>query len=276
MKGTELRSWRTSRDLFQRDVVKLLEDAGVEGIDQPTVSEWERGQAPIPDEVAALLEQAGQGIAVTSEPQPAPKPRRRKRAADPEPQPEPQPDDEPAAAAAADEPEPVDEPAPGADRAPRPLAGPEVVGPKPAVTWSPAVRSQLEKDLRVLFAGQDFLVPVPVQMPDGSIVEHQETASMPGLAQLVGFVDEFDGRVIAMNADNMAHAWAELANESPQVRRLLMLLTYGGAWRGVAMATLPVVYSIGVHHGLIPPVLGAAGAAPQRPQVVAADDAVAV
>jgi transcriptional regulator with XRE-family HTH domain len=241
--GTELRAWRTSRGLYQRDVVRLLAAAGVDGIDQPTVSEWERGVEPIPDEVPALLESSN-----------APPPTQ-----EPAPVGAPPPADE----------QPADEPR--KDRAPRavPPPGPVTRGVDSA-PWDAAVRSQLEKDLRTLFAGEAFLVPVPVADANGDVAYRHEEAFAPGIAQLVGYADAYDGQVIAMNAPAMARAWAALADESPQVRRFLMFLTYGGAWRGVIAASLPVVYAIGVHHGLIPPVLGGGGAAP--PQPVAAGD----
>jgi transcriptional regulator with XRE-family HTH domain len=263
--GTELRAWRTSRGLYQRDVVRLLAAAGVDGIDQPTVSEWERGVEPIPDEVPALLESSN-APPPTQEPTPPPRPRRgagSRREPAPEPQPAPV-----GAPPPADE-QPADEPR--KDRAPRavPPPGPVTRGVDSA-PWDAAVRSQLEKDLRTLFAGEAFLVPVPVADANGDVAYRHEEAFAPGIAQLVGYADAYDGQVIAMNAPAMARAWAALADESPQVRRFLMFLTYGGAWRGVIAASLPVVYAIGVHHGLIPPVLGGGGAAP--PQPVAAGD----
>jgi transcriptional regulator with XRE-family HTH domain len=269
MNGADLRAWRTSRDLYQRDLVALVAEAGtVTGVDQPMVSEWERGLEPVPDAVAAILEAHTDAIPVTREPTPAPAPRRARRNAQAreskprEPKPEPAADDDGL------EPEPAgDEPAADPDAgdvAPKPIQ-PRGPAPARAEPWNPAVRSQLESDLRALFAGETFMVPVPViNQATGEVELVHEPAEMPGIATIVGAIDKFDGEVIRMNAAQMARAWAELADESPRVRRFLILLTYGGAWRGVIAATLPVVYSIGVHHGLIPPVLGGAGAAPQR------------
>jgi len=277
--GAELRAWRTSRGLYQRDVVRILTEAGM-AMDQPTVSEYERGLAEVPAEAAAALAAVSADYPVTGEPTPAPPPRKPKRqrreavrAQIADEDDDDGQDDEPAPAARDDD--ESDEPQP--DRAPRPVqpAGRREQAAR-GVAWSAEVRNQLERDPRVLFAGDTFLVPVPVQLPDGSIVEHAEEAAIPGLAQIVGFADPFDGRVIEMNAPQMARAWAELADESPTVRRWLILLTYGGAWRGVIAATLPVVYSIAVHHGLIPPVLGGAGAAPQRVEAPQPVDGVAV
>ena len=269
MNGAELRAWRTSRGLYQRDVVQLATDAGLPAVDQPTVSEWERGLAEVPAELDAHLARVAADYPVTGEPTPAPAPRKKSRARRAEaPEPEPEPDDDRDDEPAADD----DRDEPAVDSKPRPVTPPgRAAEHVRGVAWTREVRNQLERDLRVLFAGDTFLVPVPVQMPDGSVVEHTEEAAVPGIAQLVGFVDHFDGRVIEMNAPQMARAWAELADESPQVRRFLILLTYGGAWRGVVAATLPVVYSIAVHHGLIPPVLGGAGAAPQRVEPAPAD-----
>lgn len=268
MNGSELRDWRTSRGLYQRDVVKILTDGGLTA-DQPMVSEYERGILEVPAEVDAALAAAAHAHPVTGEPTPAPAPRKSRA----RPRAEQVREQVDAGDDGDDELEPDDgnESDPNADpdrdaedRPPRPVrpAG-KVAGDVQAVTWDTGVRSQLEKDLRVLFAGDVFLVPVPVQQADGSVEYAHEEGFQPGIAQLVGYMDPYDGAVIQMNAAAMAHAWASLADESPQVRRLLLMLTYGGAWRGVIAATLPVLYAIGVHHGLIPPVLGGAGAAPQ-------------
>jgi len=77
----------------------------------------------------------------------------------------------------------------------------------------------------------------------------QVEAVIPGMAQLVGMVDEFDGMVIRTYAPGMARAWAELARENEQVRRILNGLTYGGAYRGVLAASLPAILAIAAHHG---------------------------
>lgn len=267
MNGSELRAWRTSRGLYQRDVVAILTAGGVENVDQPTISEWERGIEPIPEGLGDVLEQAPDVPPPTqapTTPAPARKPRSgRGRRPDPEPEPELERDDEQAGDAGDEQPAPGER-----DRAPKPVRPPTGAAGLPAVpAWSSEVRNQLERDLRALFAGDTFLVPVPVAQDDGQVVYRHEQAFMPGIAQLVGHADAFDGEVIRMNAPQMARAWAQLADESPRVRGILLALTYGGAWRGVVAATLPVLYSIGVHHGLIPPVLGGAGAAPPPAQV---------
>lgn len=107
--------------------------------------------------------------------------------------------------------------------------------------------AELEDALLKMFAGEHFLVPR--KTPEGVI---QVEASIPGIAQIVGMYDEFDGQIIQTYAPGMAKAWAELARVNPGVRRILNGLTYGGAYRGVMAASLPPIIAILAHHGAIP------------------------
>jgi hypothetical protein len=107
--------------------------------------------------------------------------------------------------------------------------------------------AELEDALLKMFAGEHFLVPR--KTPEGII---QVEASIPGIAQIVGMYDEFDGQIIQTYAPGMAKAWAELARVNPGVRRILNGLTYGGAYRGVMAASLPPLVAILAHHGAIP------------------------
>lgn len=107
--------------------------------------------------------------------------------------------------------------------------------------------AELEDALLKMFAGERFLVPR--KTPEGVI---QIEAQIPGIAQIVGMYDEFDGHIIETYSPGMAKAWAELARVNPGVRRILMGLTYGGAYRGVMAASLPPIIAILAHHGAIP------------------------
>lgn len=274
MTGDEFRARRMELGLYQGNLAQQLQALGLElpggqKIDQPAISQMERGRLPIPAEVAAALATSvqkgndspppvgGHGRSSAGEQQPRkPRSRVRKR------------EQQPAAAAApppaaeGGDPQPaggVTPPSPPADAPPepeperqkdRPPAPPESLPQPGPSSWDATTKSQLESDLRDLFAGQSFLVPMRVALDDGSYEIRQQEAFIPGLAQVVGAVDTYDGQVIELHAASMAHAWAELANENPTVRRFLMGMTYGGAWRGVIAATLPVVLAIAGNHGL--------------------------
>lgn len=124
----------------------------------------------------------------------------------------------------------------GGDAPPRP-------GPRAAIATSSQIE-ELEQALLHFFAGQEFVIPAE---------EGQEAriGLIPGVATLVGAVDEFDGQIIQLYAPAMAHAWAELARTNATVRKFLVGITYGGAWRGVAAATMPAVLAIMAHHGML-------------------------
>lgn len=49
-----------------------------------------------------------------------------------------------------------------------------------------------------------------------------------------------------------AHSWAQLAKQSPQVRKVLMKMIEGGAWGGVIASTMGVALPIALHHGALP------------------------
>lgn len=298
MTGDELRAKRMELQLYQASMAAQLQALGLElpggmKIDQPALSQMERGRIPIPDEVAAAI--AG-GTVTPGADAPPPvggagggrssgggggqrKPRSRVRRKDAaadaqqpgaggaQPSPAAAPPTPPAPEPEAAPQPPRPEPEPQRDRPPvPPVGGGTIVPPS---SWDVAAKTQLESDLRAMFAGQTFLVPVRVGTgvvgEDGTEVHeirHHE-GFIPGIAQLVGAANTYDGEVIAAHAASMAHAWAELADENPTVRRFLMGMTYGGAWRGVVAATLPVVLAIAANHGMgMPGFLGGTAAAP--------------
>jgi hypothetical protein len=72
-----------------------------------------------------------------------------------------------------------------------------------------------------------------------------------GIAGLASIVDPRDAMLIAGHGPTMAKAWADLADESPRVKRALEWLLTGGAWGGVFIATSPVVLGILANHNLL-------------------------
>jgi transcriptional regulator with XRE-family HTH domain len=287
MTGEELRAKRMELGLYQGNLAGQLQSLGLElpggqKIDQPAISQMERGRIPIPAEVAAAMAQVQPG---NDSPPPVGQPRERAgaeggqqrgggrrqrvRRKPQQPEPEPAAQGEPGGAGGGvAPPTPPPPPAPEPEREPAPE--PERPGDRPPapaptvgrVSWDAAAKSQLEADLRDLFAGQHFLVPMRIQREDGSHEIVHQDAFLPGVAQLAGAVGGApDEDLIRLHAASMAHAWAELADENPGVRRFLMGMTYGGAWRGVIAATLPVVLGLAGNHGIgLPGFLG--GAAP--------------
>lgn len=119
--------------------------------------------------------------------------------------------------------------------------------------------AELEDALLKMFGGERLIVPK--QTPDGVV---QVEAVIPGIAQVVGMFDKFDGQIIETYSPGMAKAWAELARVNPRVRSVLIGLTYGGAYRGVLAATLPCVVAIAAHHGAFAG-LGGGGQEPPPP-----------
>jgi transcriptional regulator with XRE-family HTH domain len=176
----------------------------------------------------------------------------------------------PAAAAPETAPEP---PEPGSEEGqgepgPRTAVGdrpPRAEKPRAQVVAPRGEIAELEDALLKMFAGERLIVPK--QTPDGVV---QVEAVIPGIAQVVGMWDEFDGRIIETYGPGMAKAWAELARVNPRVRSVLIGLTYGGAYRGVLAATLPCIVAIAAHHGAFqrpqqpPPVAAAPGGDPTQ------------
>lgn len=239
--GRRLRLMRRKCLLDQAGLAKLL------GTDQAAISKMENNVEPLSAQAEAFL---------ANPPAPVPagpgRPSRARRTA-------------PAAARAAELP-----PDPEADLAQPPRepgeagprvedAAPRAAAPAPAPARPRAGEiAELEAALLKMFAGETFLVPK--QGPDGTVI--QVEAVIPGIAQVIGMADEFDGMVIRTYAPGMARAWAELARENETVRKVLIGVTYGGAYRGVIAATLPAVLAIAAHHGALglgrPPVVDVA------------------
>jgi len=61
--------------------------------------------------------------------------------------------------------------------------------------------------------------------------------------------DEHCAKLLANRGPVVAEAWANLANESPAVKRVLESMLKGGAWAGAISTTLTVVVPIAAHHG---------------------------
>lgn len=64
--------------------------------------------------------------------------------------------------------------------------------------------------------------------------------------------DAYSAQVIVSRSAYLAEAWADLAKQSPAVRRVLEGLVSGGAWGGAIMASCSIVIPIASYHGLLP------------------------
>lgn len=73
-----------------------------------------------------------------------------------------------------------------------------------------------------------------------------------GIAGMVSMFNYQDGTIIAMNSENMAKAWANLAQNNERVKRYLEWMLSGGAWGEVFVATSPVILAIMMNHGISP------------------------
>lgn len=62
--------------------------------------------------------------------------------------------------------------------------------------------------------------------------------------------DEHCAMVFAQRGPVVAEAWANLANESPAVKRVLESMLKGGAWTGAIGATVSLVIPVAAHHGM--------------------------
>jgi hypothetical protein len=86
----------------------------------------------------------------------------------------------------------------------------------------------------------------------GSTLERDLKATLDGVATALLFINPTDGQIIARRSDQLASAWARLANKNPGVRRVLVALTTGSAYGEVVIASLLVVIPILANHKLIP------------------------
>jgi transcriptional regulator with XRE-family HTH domain len=212
--GDELRAFRRDRRWRQTELAEFL------GVDQPAVSEMERGRREVPDELAALLQAAGAAES---------------------PAPDAAGDGPPEAAAANLE----------GDVPPRPVRS--RAKPRPVERQVEVNLAELEARLLRLIQGEDVAIAIA---DPGETEIHHVSQHVPGLADLVGAMNEFDGNIIRANAVAMSKAWVKLAREKPRVLMFLETLTAGGAWRDVFAATGPVVLAILLNHGLLPSLPG--------------------
>jgi hypothetical protein len=110
----------------------------------------------------------------------------------------------------------------------------------------------------------DLIDEKPDRKPDTKRKSTGSTGRKPPLKKrletmigLIGNVtagfDQFDGGVIKDNAEAVADALVDLANESPRAKRVLEGLLEGGAWAGVgAVVGWEIVTPIAVHHRMLP------------------------
>ena len=64
--------------------------------------------------------------------------------------------------------------------------------------------------------------------------------------------DQYCAQVIVKGAPDLAESWANLAKESPAVKKVLERLLEGGAWGGVVVSSLMIALPIAQHHGVYP------------------------
>jgi hypothetical protein len=64
--------------------------------------------------------------------------------------------------------------------------------------------------------------------------------------------DDFCASHLASNAESLASSWVDLAQQNPNVEKVLQSLVTGGAWGGVIMTHAFVALPIAAHHNLIP------------------------
>lgn len=69
--------------------------------------------------------------------------------------------------------------------------------------------------------------------------------------------DQWAAEFVKDRGPVLAEAWANLAQESPAVKRVLERITQGTAWGGVIAATGMTVIPLVAHHGLLPPQIAA-------------------
>lgn len=150
------------------------------------------------------------------------------------------------------------------ERVTEPLLGEEVLfqppesnsQPKPAVkpdhtAGRPRSRAQRAASLLNRRAEQDPRPPKePKETPPyrkGALVE--PIANLYGLGAMV--LAPFDpncAQTLMVNAQNCAVAWDELAKENESVRRILHALVETSAWGKVAIAHVPLLVGVAVHH----------------------------
>lgn len=68
MTGDELKAWREASGLSQVQAAERF------GVSRPTLTNWEAGRRPVPDDVAAQVREGAQPPAVQRKPEPKPRP----------------------------------------------------------------------------------------------------------------------------------------------------------------------------------------------------------
>jgi hypothetical protein len=71
----------------------------------------------------------------------------------------------------------------------------------------------------------------------------------------VSMVDTYDGTVIATNAERLADAWTQVAEQNARVRKVLEAMLEGSAIGNAVMVSAMVFVPIAVHHGAAGPSL---------------------
>lgn len=101
------------------------------------------------------------------------------------------------------------------------------------------------------------LNPEGKRTPRWAKLEQQLTEMYSALAlPFAAFGDQFCANHIAGHAESLASSWVDLAQNNPNVAKVLDSLVTGGAWGGVIMTHAFVALPVAAHHNLIPGPVG--------------------
>jgi transcriptional regulator with XRE-family HTH domain len=214
--GGTLRDFRTSQGMTQKEVAEEVgaTPGQISGIERGTSS----GSDDIRERLRALIGGGAAGAAEQSEGDDSRATDRPPSAADPDPREDP-------------------------DEGDMLISG---KGGKAVSVRSMGRFAKIEYNLFVMFAGKEIEYRVPDEKEGRArtVSVHQ-----PGIAD---FLPAADGAAIRENAAPMAHAWAEWARTNPRVYMFLTWFSVEGGFKGVAVATGPVILTILKNHGIDP------------------------
>jgi hypothetical protein len=77
-----------------------------------------------------------------------------------------------------------------------------------------------------------------------------------GVAGMAELGDEFLATAIQGKTDELAYGWAKLAQENPQVKRVLGMIFEGSAYAEALIPTISLTLMVGWHYGMVPDRLG--------------------
>lgn len=93
--------------------------------------------------------------------------------------------------------------------------------------------------------------------PRKGTMEAQLRDAFASLSLMVAMTgDQFSAEVISSRTDELAHAWAALAEKNESVKRVLKGILEGSAWGEVTIVSLSVLIPIAYRYNLVPSVVG--------------------